>query len=154
MRRLTRRLIQRSSAFTEERDRGSFTVWTVLFAMVLMMAIGLVFDGGGKLRALRDANLVAAEAARAGGQAVDPAAAARGDLFLGPAAAKRAATTYLQAAGVQQFTVTVVNGEVQVTVQDTYQPVFLQAIGVESLPVTGSAKVNIVRQIDAGQTDT
>ena len=61
-----------------EDDRGSIVLWTVIIAFGLLLCLGLVVDGGGKLHAKQQAQLVAEEAARAAGQAVITPLAARG----------------------------------------------------------------------------
>ena len=55
-----------------EDDRGSIVLWTVIIAFGLLLCLGLVVDGGGKLHAKQQAQLVAEEAARAAGQASPP----------------------------------------------------------------------------------
>ena len=51
-------------------DRGSLSLFVVVVFVALLVTIGLVVDGGGKIRALQRADAVAAQAARAGGQAI------------------------------------------------------------------------------------
>lgn len=54
------------------RDQGAVSTFLAVIALALLMAAGLVFDGGRKISALREASHVAESAARAGAQAVDP----------------------------------------------------------------------------------
>ena len=53
------------------RERGSVTVFVVIFTIALVFVAGLVFDGGQILAARREASNVAESAARAGAQAID-----------------------------------------------------------------------------------
>ena len=120
-------------------DRGAIALFVVVFTVALLAAVGLVVDGGGKVRALQRADEAAREAARAGSQMLDVPAAVRGDSArVDPTAAARAARAYLDAAGVDG-TVAVQGNLVQVSTSVTYQPVFLGVAGVGPLTVTGSA---------------
>ena len=94
-------------------DRGAIALFVVVFTVALLAAVGLVVDGGGKVRALQRADEAAREAARAGSQMLDVPSAVRGDgLSIDPAAAARAARAYLDAAGVDG-TVTVQGNDVR-----------------------------------------
>jgi|tagenome__1003787_1003787.scaffolds.fasta_scaffold20861075_1 Flp pilus assembly protein TadG len=125
-------------------DRGAIALFFVVFTVALLAAVGLVVDGGGKVRALQRADEAAREAARAGSQMLDVPAAVRGDgVSIDPGAAARAARAYLDAAGVDG-TVTVEGNAVQVSTSVTYQPVFLGAAGVGPLTVTATASARPV----------
>jgi Flp pilus assembly protein TadG len=125
-------------------DRGAVALFVVVFTVALLAAVGLVVDGGGKIRALQRADETAREAARAGSQLLDVPAAVRGDgVRIDPAAAARAARAYLDAAGVEG-SVSVQGNAVRVSTSITYQPVFLGVAGVGPLTVTGSASARPV----------
>jgi Flp pilus assembly protein TadG len=125
-------------------DRGAIALFVVVFTVALLAAVGLVVDGGGKVRALQRADEAAREAARAGSQMLDVPAAVRGNgISIDSAAAARAARAYLDAAGVYG-TVTVEGSAVHVSTSVTYQPVFLGAAGVGPITVTGSASARPV----------
>ena len=125
-------------------DRGAIALFVVVFTVVLLAAVGLVVDGGGKVRALQRADEAAREAARAGSQMLDVPAAVRGDgVRIAPAAAAHAARAYLDAAGVEG-TVSVQRNAVQVSTSVTYRPVFLGVLGVGPLTVTGTASARPV----------
>jgi Flp pilus assembly protein TadG len=130
------------------RDDGSLTVFTAALGVVFLLVIGLVVDGGGQIRNLQKADTAAQEAGRAAGQAVNPAALARGNGGqVDPAAAATAARSYLTAAGVQG-TVTVTSPTtLQITTTTTYSTVFLGVIGIGSLPASGGSQVRLVRQL-------
>ncbi|MDP9241277.1 MAG: pilus assembly protein TadG-related protein, partial [Actinomycetota bacterium] len=59
-------------------DRGSVSVFFVVAAIAMLTMLGLVVDGGGKIRAIQRADAAAAEAARQGGQAIVAAPAVQG----------------------------------------------------------------------------
>src|SRR5947208_8517993 len=83
-------------------DDGSVTLFVVVLTVALLAAVGLVVDGGGKIRALERADETAREAARAGTQMLEVPAAVRGEsVTVEPAAAARAARSYLAAAGAE-----------------------------------------------------
>lgn len=143
----------KTNAGTRQRDeRGSTTLFFVVMGLAFFLVIGLVVDGGGKIRALQKADSVAAQAARAGGQAIQAGEAVRGDgTVIDPVPAKQAAQRYLATAGVDG-TVQLINGTTLVVETTThYQPVFLGIAGVGELTTKGSAEVRLVRGIDGGE---
>ena len=120
-------------------EQGSISLFVVVTAVALIVAVGLVVDGGGKVRALERADEGAREAARAGTQAIEIPAAVRGTgVVVDPVRAVRAARTYLAAAGIEG-TVSVSRATVTVRTTVTYRPVFLGLVGVGPLAVTGEA---------------
>jgi len=132
-------------------DTGSVTLLLVVAVLGLFAAVGLVVDGAGKVRALQRADDVAAEAARAAGQALDPAAAVQGRRGgVEPVAAAAAARAYLAAAGVTG-TVTVTGGRVRVTTTVVYRPVLLAAAGAAGITVHGTAEARLVSGLTGEQ---
>lgn len=129
-------------------DDGSVTLFIVLATVALMLAIGLVVDGGAKIAALQRAHASAQEAARAAGQAIAPAPAVRGQApRADPGQAATAARTYLEAAGVVGSVY--VRGDVIEVTTTTSQPtVFLAAIGIGSVSATGIAQARLVRGLE------
>ena len=65
---------------TGDTQRGSVTVFFAVAAIGLFAMVGLVVDGGTKVKAIQRADRVAAEAARAAGQAIDVPTAIVGDV--------------------------------------------------------------------------
>ena len=112
--------------------------------LALFVIVGLGVDGVRKAQQVATADAVAEEAARAGGQALDPAALAAGQAVLDPAGAMAAAQNYLTAADVVG-TVTIPGPDrvhVDVTLQ---QPtVLLGLIGIDKITATGSADADVV----------
>ncbi len=129
-------------------ERGSVSVWLALAAVALILCVGIAVDLGGQVHAQQRARGIAAQAARTAGEEVAAAQAIRGQTpTVDVAAAKRAASTYLSQAGVTG-TVTVRSGNVlDVTVTDTYTPMFLSSIGVGTLTVTGHSSARLVRAV-------
>lgn len=149
---LARRL--RAATSTEDPEAGSVTVFVAISMLGLLLLIGLVADGGAKLRATQRADSVAAEAARAGGQALDvPRAVAGSAARVDRALAIEAASSYLQQSG-HQGTVTVSDDHARlvVTVTDTAPTAFLSLIGISTMTVTGQAEARLVEGITGGGT--
>ncbi|MFB6808857.1 hypothetical protein [Streptomyces sp. NPDC056387] len=127
-------------------DRGGIAVYTAIVTVALLAIIGLAIDGSGKLRATERADAVAMEAARAAGQAIDPAAAVTGTAVrVDPAAAQAAAQAYLARAGAQGSAALSGDGtQLTVTVHDTYPTKFLAIAGIGSMDVTGHRSARLL----------
>ncbi len=132
-----------------DSDDGSVTLFVCIAVVGLMVMVGLVVDGGAKVRALQRADRLAAEAGRAGGQAIDVSAAIAGDApTLSPQAAVHATQAYLRANGVSgTVSVTDAGRALVVDVTTTTETVFLGLIGINTLTVHGSARVVLVRSV-------
>lgn len=127
-------------------DEGSVSVFFVVVAIAMLVLVGLVVDGGGKIRALQKADAAAAEAARQGGQAIVAAPAVQGEgVQVDAAQARAAAQAYLDQAGVEG-TVTIADGtRLEVTTSTSYSPIFLGLVGVGPIHVEGHASVRLAR---------
>jgi len=127
------------------REEGSVSVFLVVAVIALLLASGLVVDGGRKLQALRRADAVAEEAARAAGQALQPAPSVRGmPPRLDAVSATAAGRAYLSSAGVAG-TVVARGDVVEVTTSTSEPTVFLAVIGIHSVSATGSASARLAR---------
>ena len=127
-------------------DSGGITPMVATFILVIFMALGISVDGSGMLRARHRADDIAAEAARAGGQALDLPRAITGEADeIDPAAARAAALAYLDHADVHG-TVVVPNGgqTITVTVTIPYEPIFLGLIGLGPWNETGTATATLL----------
>ena len=127
-------------------DEGRVTLLMVVFSLAIFAVIGLAADGGAKIRAIQRANNIAAEAARAGGQALDPTlAVAGGDKVVDPDAAVTAAQSYLNAAGVPgTVSVSGDRTQVHVTVTIVVPTAILSLFGVNQMTVTGTGTSQIL----------
>ncbi|MEU9033365.1 hypothetical protein AB0D45_00340 [Streptomyces sp. NPDC048352] len=134
-------------------DRGGIAVYTAITTVALLAIIGLAIDGGGKLRATERADAVAMEAARAAGQAIDPAAAITGTgIRVDPAAAQAAAQAYLARTGTEGSASLSADGtQLTVTVHGTYPTVFLSIAGIGSMDVTGHASARLLHGVTQPQ---
>jgi len=131
-------------------DRGGIAVYVAIVTVMLLGIIGLVVDGGGKLRATERADTVAMEAARAGGQALDPAAAITGtDYAVDPQAAAAAAYAFLRQAGVEgHVSISSDRTSITVTVTGSYSTKFLPVVGIGTLPVTGHGSAKLLHGVN------
>jgi Flp pilus assembly protein TadG len=132
-----------------EGDHGSIAVYTAVVTIVLLGIIGLVLDGGGKLRATERADALAIEASRAAGQAIDPARAITGRAIrVDPQAAAAAALAYLHQAGAAgQVSISPDRTRLAVTVHGVYETKFLPVVGITSMPVTGHGTATLLHGV-------
>jgi Flp pilus assembly protein TadG len=128
------------------RDEGAFTPMVAVITAGIFAMVGLAVDGGGRMRTIEHADNLAAEAARAGGQALDlPQAVAGTADVIDPSTAVTAAQAYLRKAGATGH-VTVINGgrDIKVTVTITYEPVMLDLVGLGPWSETGTATAELL----------
>lgn len=131
----------------DSRDRGSLTVFVAIFAVGLLLLTGLVVDGAAKLRAASRADATAEEAARAATEA----ALTRGSVVtVDRAAAVRAATAYLAAAGVQGTVTPLGPRSVQVTTAVNGRYLILGVLGDSDFQMTGQATATLTVGVDRG----
>ncbi|WP_438453178.1 TadE/TadG family type IV pilus assembly protein [Streptomyces asiaticus] len=131
-------------------DRGGVAVYVAICVLPLLAIIGIAVDGGGKARAVERADALATEAARAGGQAIDPSQAIPGRAIVAdPQAAQAAARSYLRATGTHgSVTVSRDGKTLTVTTHTTYATRFLAVAGVSSLEVTGHGQATLLYGVD------
>ena len=120
------------------------TVYVVAMMVSLFTVIGLAVDGTQAAQAVSHANAIAAQAARTGGQAINPASAVQGQDVVDPAAAVAAAQSYLDAAGVDGQ-VQIVGNQVVVDVTISTQTTFLALIGINEFTLDGHATADLAR---------
>lgn len=128
-------------------ERGTVTVFVVAMTTALLLVAGLVFDGGRMIAARRDADAVAAAAARAGVQGVDEAGLRQTDgAPLNPGDAQARVQRYL-AATAYTGTAVVVGDTVTVEVHRTQELQILSLAGLNSSNVTGTGSARAVRAV-------
>jgi len=132
-------------------EAGSVSLLLVIAVFGLFIAVGLVVDGGQKLRSSQRADDAASEAARAAVLSIEPGNTTRGERpKVNTTAARKAAEAYLQREGVSG-SVTVGDGRVQVRTTSSFTPSFLSIIGLGAQTVTGQASARLVRGVDQEQ---
>ncbi len=124
-------------------ERGSISLFVAVAAVSILLVVGLVVDGAGKLRALNHAQASAQEAARTGAQAVNAGQAIAGNgITLDRNAAQNAASAYLRQAGVTGTVSWTGNGSIVVDVTERYTPFFLPG----DMTVTGHGSATLIVQ--------
>jgi hypothetical protein len=135
-------------------DQGRVSVFLAIALIAVLVIIGLVVDGAGRIRTMQRANNLAAEAARAGGQAIDIGAAVDGGAkVVDPDDARLAAERYLaqlDETGVRGTAEPSADGEhLTVTVLITYDTAMLDFLGFPANYVErGEATVELVTTSD------
>ena len=134
-------------------DRGGVTIFVAVCVVALIGIIGVSVDGGSKMRATERADYIAGEAARAGGQAIDPAQAITGKaIVVDPQDAQAAAQAYLRSAGATGSVSVSGDGKtLTVTVTDSYATKFLPVVGIGNLAVTGHGEATLLHGVTAPQ---
>lgn len=121
------------------RDGGQITAFVVVMITALILAAGLVLDGGLTLAARERALNEAQEAARAGAQAINLAIYRQhGTIVLDPAEAAADAKAYLASTG-SNGTVQVTGNTVTVTVTIVEPMQILDAAGLAAITVHARA---------------
>lgn len=141
-----------SARVPSDGEAGSVTLFFAIAVVGLLLLAGLVVDGGAKVRAAQRADRVAAEAARAAGQAIDLGAVLdSGALRVDRRAAVVAASQYLSEAGVSGDVSMLPGGAGLRVLTRAHAPtVFLGLIGVPEFSVTGQAEVVLVHDARGG----
>ncbi len=130
-----RRLLDRGD---EAGSGGGISLVMLIFAIGLLMVLGLVIDGSAKARTLDHANQLATEAARAGLQAATPDGVdqQRVDAVVG---------AYLTAGGITEWNTRIVGGKqivVDVTIQQNTK--MLSMVGISTMTVHGEGTADVV----------
>lgn len=134
-------------------ERGSISVWAVLIVTVFALIAGISVDLTGQIQAKQYAVDIAAQAARIAGQQADPNALMGGQTAsVNTLRARQAALTYIAGAGMTG-SVDIKSGgaELHITTTARYQPVFLGAMGIGPLTVTGTSTARLVRALDGNE---
>ncbi|MGC4833314.1 pilus assembly protein TadG-related protein [Micromonospora vinacea] len=131
-------------------EHGRVSIFLAVTMVGVLAIIGLSFDGAGQLRTLQRAQNLAAEAARAGGQAIDRATAIEGGpKRINQPEARKAVANYLDEVDTASHTVSFpeVDGEIliRVTVSITYQRSMIGPfVQDKAVTVTGEATARAI----------
>ncbi len=127
-------------------DDGAFTLMVITFAAALFLMVGLAVDGGGRLTALATADDIAAEAARAAGQAIDLPQAINGTADIVHQDGSPGGRAGLSPRCRRHRHAQVIDGghAVKVTVQVVYSPKLLGAIDLGPWTETGVATAQLL----------
>ncbi|MGI5211380.1 pilus assembly protein TadG-related protein [Plantactinospora sp. CA-290183] len=134
-----------------DRDAGRVSLFLAVAMIGILTIIALAYDGAGQLRSMQRADNLAAEAARAGGQAIDLGQLLDdGTTVLDPVAAEDAVRDYL--AGVDgvtfrdlQFDTEDDNPTLTVRLDLNYDRAFLDLFGfADTVDVPGTATATLL----------
>lgn len=132
-------------------QEGTVTAFVTVMTVAMLMAAGLVVDGGRVLAARREAMDVAGQAARVGAQAVDTEGLRRRSTALDASAASGAARAYVAARGYAA-SVSVDGDRIRVAVETRADLTLLRLVGIGSAAVSGTGEARIVRGVRQGET--
>lgn len=126
-------------------------MFVAVCVIALIGIIGVAVDGGSKMRATERSDYLAGEAARAAGQAIDPAEAISGNaIVVDPQDAAATAQAYLRSAGATGTVSVSGDGKtLTVNVTGSYDTKFLSVVGIGSLSVTGHGKATLLHGVTA-----
>ncbi|AVT33314.1 hypothetical protein C6361_32080 [Plantactinospora sp. BC1] len=132
-------------------DSGRVSLFLAVALIGVLAIIGLAYDGAGQLRTMQRADNLAAEAARAGGQAIDLGQLLLdGTTLLDQPAARTAVGNYLASVdGVERwevdFAVAGDNSTLTVNLELDYDTVFLDLFGfADNITVPGTATATLL----------
>lgn len=137
--------------FDRARERGTVTAFVTVATVAMLMATGLVLDGGRILAAHREADDQAGAAARVGAQAVDIDALRARNTRVDARSAIAAARAYLRRHGYSG-TARVRGDRVEVTLTRRQSTPLLSLVGTRTVTVTGNGEARIVRGVTRGET--
>ena len=138
-----RGVIMRVSRLREQPERGSVQLFLILTVVTLVVVVGLVVDGGGKVQLATDAQHVASSAARAATNAISADTVAGHALSVDALLSTQVAEDYIENAGMTG-TVSVDGATITVTTEAVYATRFVSLIGISTLTVTGTATASLI----------
>lgn len=130
-------------------ERGSASIWAILvIAGAFTVLLGLVVDGGRVIDERVAASRAAAQAARAGADALSAASVRNGSDAVDAEAARARAQSYLRDAGMDG-TVSVVGDTVTVRITAESENQILGVIGVTSFPIDETESARAITEEDS-----
>lgn len=131
------------------RDAGRISVFVAATMPAMVIFLGLMWDASSYLRALHRVDNIAAEAARAAGQAINVSQAiGDGVVVVDQAAAEQAVAEYTADAGVtgEVYVNPDNQREVQVVITADWEPAVLGVFGFGPRVVSGEATAYLIEQ--------
>lgn len=138
-------LIRRMLSRFHDDERGSITPALIVLVPALVLVIGLVVDGGGKVQENNRAQAIASGASRAAANSLGSQVISNGTLTLNTFGARRTAEDYIAAAGMRG-NVDVVGDRIIVTVNTEYDTKIVSVVGITTIPVHATATAQIITQ--------
>lgn len=131
-------------------DRGDAPIMLIVAVTAMILAVGFVIDGGGKLHANDTAQYAAEQAARAAGQQISAVEAGNGIVPGAQLSSARATAHSVLAASGTSGSVSLSGTQITVHATSTYSTKLLGIIGIRSLTGNGQATAEITRGITQG----
>jgi Flp pilus assembly protein TadG len=129
-------------------ERGSASIWAILvIAGAFTVLLGLVVDGGRVIDERAAASRAAAQAARAGADALSAASVRNGSDAVDAEAARARVQSYLRDAGMDG-TVSVAGDTVTVRITAESENQILGVIGVTSFPIDETESARAITEED------
>jgi hypothetical protein len=130
-------------------ERGSASIWAILvIAGAFTVLLGLVVDGGRVIDERVAASRAAAQAARAGADALSAASVRNGSDAVDAETARARAQSYLRDAGMDG-TVSVAGDTVTVRITAESENQILGVIGVTSFPIDETESARAITEEDS-----
>ena len=130
-------------------ERGSASIWAIrVIAGAFTVLLGLVVDGGRVIDERVAASRAAAQAARAGADALSAASVRNGSDAVDAEAARARAQSYLRDAGMDG-TVSVAGDTVTVRITAESENQILGVIGVTSFPIDETESARAITEEDS-----
>ncbi|MFK3984461.1 pilus assembly protein TadG-related protein [Micromonospora sp. NPDC050397] len=141
-------MTRRPTTQSTGHDAGRIGLFYAIVLPGLIAMIGLAGDGAGYIRTTQRANNIAAEAARAGGQAIRLPEAINGETkTVDTTKAIAAVADYLRTAGITDWQATINDDEQQLTVTVTvqYDPLLVDVLpGVTTIPANATVTATLL----------
>lgn len=129
------------------KETGATTVFVMLMSVAMLVAAGLVIDGGYALAERRELTNAAEQAARVGADALDQGSLRDGGSpTVDPNRARAAASNYLSQTGSPAASITINGGEVTVTITSSAKTSILSIAGINSIAVTGTGAAESINE--------
>lgn len=138
------RMSKRRGGPSRTGERGGITIFCAAVTPAMLLVFGMVYDLGGALRDRQQATGLAEEAARAGAESLNTTGyRAGGGVGVAAATAETAAATYMHAAGAHGGVDLSGPAQLHVTVTTSHATFVLRVIGIDTIPVSGTATANL-----------
>lgn len=126
-------------------ERGFVSPFLIVVVPSLILIVGIVVDGSGKIQAHDAAQNVATSASRAAANALATQAITNGGLQIDESKAAQVAMDYIYAAGMTG-TASVNGDTITVHVETNYATKFVSIIGIDSLPASADATAQLLTE--------
>lgn len=136
-----------SWAIRRRAEEGIVAISVVILAIAVLLAGGLVIDGGRLMAARREAASVASSASRIAAQELDVDLFETGNtVALIPADADTVARKFLADEGYDNFDITITGDTVRVVIRDDVRLTILSILGTPARRVVGTSTAQLTQQ--------